>query len=207
MTGPDMGAALPERAVRAVRWSREPEKQAWMEAHDRGQEAALLSKEFEGAFGFPLAGPQVSLWRSTNGRQARRSHGGGKPPSPVGSERDSGRGYVLVKVAEHPRVPQSKDNWRMKHVLAYERAHGPVPEGCVVVFADRDHSNFSPGNLVAVPRSPTRSEGSHGSATRRWPRRRSCASGPSAPRPWRTGCAGGCRRSGSCSETTGRGRR
>lgn len=153
MTGPDMGAALPERAVRAVRWSREPEKQAWMEAHDRGQEAALLSMEFEGAFGFPLAGPQVSLWRSTNGRQARRSHGGGKPPSPVGSERDTGRGYVLVKVAEHPRVPQSKDNWRMKHVLAYERAHGPVPEGCVVVFADRDHSNFSPGNLVAVPRS------------------------------------------------------
>lgn len=148
-----MGAAVPERAVRTVRWSREPEKQAWMEAHDRGQEAALLSMEFEGAFGFPLAGSQVSLWRSTNGRQARRSHGGGKPPSPVGSERDTGRGYVLVKVAEHPRVPQSKDNWRMKHVLAYERAHGPVPEGCVVVFADRDHSNFSPGNLVAVPRS------------------------------------------------------
>lgn len=148
-----MGAALPERAVRTVRWSREPEKQAWMEAHDRGQEAALLSMEFEGAFGFPLAGPQVSLWRSTNGRQARRSHGGGKPPSPIGSERDTGKGYVLVKVAEHPRVPQSKDNWRMKHVLAYERAHGPVPEGCVVVFADRDHSNFSPGNLVAVPRS------------------------------------------------------
>lgn len=105
-----MGAALPERAVRTVRWSREPEKQAWMEAHDRGQEVALLSMEFEGAFGFQLAGSQVSLWRSTNGRQARRSHGGGKPPSPIGSERDTGRGYVLVKVAEHPRVPQSKDN-------------------------------------------------------------------------------------------------
>lgn len=153
MTGPGMGAALPERAVRAVRWSREPGKQAWMEAHDRGQAVALLSVGFEKEFGFPLTASQVSLWRSTNGRQARRSHGGGKPPSPIGSERDAGKGYVLVKVAEHPTVPQSKDNWRMKHVLAYERAHGPVPEGCVVVFADRDHSNFSPGNLVAVPRS------------------------------------------------------
>lgn len=153
MTGPGMGAATPERAVREVRWSREPEKQAWMEAHDRGQAVALLSAGFKKEFGFPLTGHQVSLWRSTNGRQARRSHGGGKPPSPVGYERDTGKGYVLVKVAEHPTVPQSKDNWRMKHVLAYERAHGPVPEGCVVVFADRDHSNFSPGNLVAVPRS------------------------------------------------------
>lgn len=142
---------LPDRAVRMVRWSCEPEMQAWMEANDRGQSLTVLSREFAARFGFPLARPQINLWRAANGRSARRSHGGGRAALPVGTERETGRGYVVVKVAERPRVPQSKDNWRMKHVLAWERENGPLPEGFDVMFADRDHSNMDPSNLVAVP--------------------------------------------------------
>ena len=37
---------VPARAVRPVRWCREPEMQAWMEAHDRGQSLTVLSAEF-----------------------------------------------------------------------------------------------------------------------------------------------------------------
>lgn len=144
-------AKAPQRAVRAVHWGREPEMQAWMLEHDDGQAIPELSAQFAAAFGFSLSRPQISLWRASNGRNTRISHGG-RRPLPVGAERyDKGKGYVLVKVAESPTVPQSKDNWRLKHVVEYERAHGPVPDGCNVVMANRDPRDFSPGNLVAVP--------------------------------------------------------
>lgn len=73
---------------------------------------------------------------------------------PIGSERvDIKDGYVYVKVAERKIDPRSAhDNWKPKHHLVYERAHGAIPEGCNIVFADRDRRNFAPENLVAVPR-------------------------------------------------------
>ena len=144
---------VPARAVRPIRWRCEPEMQAWMEAHDTGQSLTVLSSQFADAFGFPLSRPQINLWRASNGRQATRSHGGGRKRRPIGAERQSGKGYVLVKVAEEATVPMSKDNWRMKHELVYEREHGKVPEGHVIVFADGDHGNFDPANLVAVPKA------------------------------------------------------
>lgn len=50
-------------------------------------------------------------------------------------------------------MPQSKDNWRLKHVHVWEREHGrEPPEGWTVLFLDRDRRNFDPGNLYAVPR-------------------------------------------------------
>lgn len=143
---------LPERAVRRVRWCREPEMDAWMRAHDAGQSPTDLSREFASAWGFPLSRTQVNLWRASNGRSRPNPNGGGRPRRPVGSEMAGTDGYVLVKVAEDPTVPQSKDNWRPKHVVVWEREHGPVPEGNVVVFADRDRRNFDPANLVAVPK-------------------------------------------------------
>ncbi len=142
---------IPAKAVRMVRWSEEPEMQAWMDGHDKGQSLEVLSKAFAARFGFPLSRGQISLWRASNGRQTKRSHGGGRPLRPVGSERDTGKGYVLVKVAERAKVAMSKDNWRPKHIVVWERENGPLPEGMDVMFADRDHSDYDPGNLVAVP--------------------------------------------------------
>ena len=73
---------------------------------------------------------------------------------PIGSERvDIKDGYVYVKVAERKTDPRSAhDNWKPKHHVVYEQAHGAIPEGCNIVFADRDRRNFDPANLVAVPR-------------------------------------------------------
>ena len=70
---------------------------------------------------------------------------------PVGAERVNRDGYVEVKVAEDPQAKPNK-NFRMKHHVVYEQAHGPIPDGCNIVFADRDRRNFDPANLVAVPR-------------------------------------------------------
>lgn len=70
---------------------------------------------------------------------------------PIGYERVNKDGFVEVKVSDG-RGRASKRNYRVKHAVEYERAHGSVPDGCAVVFADGDRRNFDPGNLVAVPK-------------------------------------------------------
>lgn len=46
-------------------------------------------------------------------------------------------------------------NWKLKHHFIYERHHGPVPDGYLVVFLDGNRSNFDPDNLMALPRRAT----------------------------------------------------
>lgn len=143
-----------DRVERVARWSRMPEESAWMAAHDKGQRTDLLADEFEARFGWRLTRNQVNQWRARTGTQpkGRKVGGGGRPRVPVGTERVSKDGYVVVKVAEEATVAMSKDNWRLKHVHVWEQANGPLPEGMVVYFADGDRRNFDVGNLVAVPR-------------------------------------------------------
>lgn len=64
---------------------------------------------------------------------------------PVGSERINVDGYTEVKIAEPKK-------WRMKHVLVWEAANGPVPKGHTVIFGDGDHANFALDNLILVTR-------------------------------------------------------
>lgn len=64
---------------------------------------------------------------------------------PVGSERIDVDGYTWVKVTD-PKT------WRMKHVLAWEAAHGPVPKGHVVIFADGNKLNITLDNLLLISR-------------------------------------------------------
>lgn len=137
---------------RAVRWSSAEDAHLteWMLANDRGHSMDVVIEAFRREFGFTLARGQVSQFRARYGVGERRSSGG-RRRRPIGAERDSGKGYTLVKVAERANMPMSKDNWRMKHHLIWEEANGrPVPDGCEIVFADRDCKNFDPSNLVAV---------------------------------------------------------
>ena len=62
---------------------------------------------------------------------------------PVGSERLDKDGYRYVKIAE-------PNKWRMKHVLEWERVHGPVPRGHKLLFIDQDRNNTCIDNLVLV---------------------------------------------------------
>ena len=64
---------------------------------------------------------------------------------PVGTERINTDGYVDVKIAD-------PNKWRAKHVLLWEEAHGPVPTGYALVFADGDKLHVSLDNLLLVTR-------------------------------------------------------
>lgn len=62
---------------------------------------------------------------------------------PVGAERVNGRGYVEVKIADPSK-------WRTKHRLIWEAAHGPIPKGYALVFADGDKLHVELENLLLV---------------------------------------------------------
>ncbi|MDR1239568.1 MAG: HNH endonuclease [Treponema sp.] len=64
---------------------------------------------------------------------------------PVGTECSGGSGYVVIKTAD-PSV------WKYKHVAIWEKAHGPVPKGHAIMFADGNKSNLRLSNLLMVSR-------------------------------------------------------
>lgn len=85
----------------------------------------------------------------SRGRMAETQFKKGHMPQtyrPVGTEQLRGDGYVWVKIKD-PRT------WRQKHVLVWERHHGPVPRGHVVLFADSNRQNFNIDNLILVSRA------------------------------------------------------
>ena len=68
---------------------------------------------------------------------------------PVGSERVTTEGYTEVKIQDG----KLNKNWRMKHLVIWEKANGPIPKGHVVIFGNGDKGNLSLDNLVLVSRS------------------------------------------------------
>ena len=138
------------RAETIIRWSCEPEMEAWMLENDGGRPHEDVASAFYERFGIWLTRGQINIFRARHGLQTKEG-AGGRPARPIGYERRT-KGGILVKVAEKATVPMSKDNWRFKHHIAYEEAWGPIPEGYVVMAVDGDSCNCDPDNLVAMPR-------------------------------------------------------
>ena len=61
----------------------------------------------------------------------------------VGDEAWTTDGYLKVKIAE-------PNKWEFKHVLEWEKAHGPKPEGKMITFLNGDHADCSPDNLALI---------------------------------------------------------
>ena len=69
-----------------------------------------------------------------------------KNHKPVGSERKTKDGYIMVKVSEPSK-------WRLKHVVVWEKVNGKIPKGHTLIFLDRNKENTSLDNLRLVSRS------------------------------------------------------
>ncbi|MDR1705315.1 MAG: HNH endonuclease [Clostridiales bacterium] len=67
----------------------------------------------------------------------------------LGSESKRGDGYVIVKMSDDI----FSRGWKYKHVVLWEAANGPVPEGCRVIFADGNKHNFNIDNLILVTKA------------------------------------------------------
>lgn len=69
---------------------------------------------------------------------------------PIGTEKDTGR-HILVKISDKLNKYSSM-NWKQKHRLVWEEAHGPIPKGNIIIFVDRDYHNCDLSNLRCIPR-------------------------------------------------------
>lgn len=61
-------------------------------------------------------------------------------------------GYVYVKVSEISHVPYTV-NWKLKHILEWQRVNGEVPPGYCLVFRDRNRLNTDVANLELISRA------------------------------------------------------
>lgn len=69
---------------------------------------------------------------------------------PIGAERTSKDGVLFRKVAD---TGIKKTDWKAVHVIAWEEEHGPLPDGYIVVFKDKNRENVAPDNLLALTRA------------------------------------------------------
>lgn len=83
----------------------------------------------------------VGGWEPTQFKKGNKPHN----YKAIGTERINGDDYVDIKIAD-------PNKWRAKHILVWEEKNGPVPEGYVVIFGDRDKRNFDLDNLILVSR-------------------------------------------------------
>jgi hypothetical protein len=68
---------------------------------------------------------------------------------PVGSERVNADGYRQIKMTDTGYPPK---DWVMVHILLYEKHHGPVPKGHVIVFKDKNREHIEIENLECISR-------------------------------------------------------
>lgn len=146
---------------------------AWIETNQAGISRKELSLKFNAKFSRSVAQQNITglckrnKW--ANGRDTRRKKGcvswnkgvtgymganktsfkkGDMPHNhkPIGHERVTKDGYIMVKVAE-PKT------FRLKQLVVWEAHHGKLGKGRNLRFLDNDRTNCDIDNLMSIPRS------------------------------------------------------
>ena len=66
---------------------------------------------------------------------------------PVGAIIYDKNGYKVIKVSDEGR---QRDKWCYLHRYNWEKAHGEIPQGHIVIFLDGDKENCSVDNLALI---------------------------------------------------------
>jgi hypothetical protein len=126
-----------------------PEEKQFIENNIAGRSYADLTHIFNLKFNCSINVSQIENYlhgnKLRNGRNNKLSVLNFKY-LPIGSEIVNTDGTIRVKIAINPSV------WRLKNLFIWESANGPIPKNHVVIFADRNKSNFSLDNLLLVSR-------------------------------------------------------
>ena len=99
---------------------------------------------------FPKGHIPANKGRRTPGKylNATQFKIGAKPHNtmPVGTIVVRADGYKQTKIAE-------PNNWRLTHILEWEKVNGPIPKGYLIKFLDGDQLNTDPANMVLITRA------------------------------------------------------
>ena len=69
---------------------------------------------------------------------------------PVGHERVTKDGVLQRKVTDTGYTPR---DYKAVHAIVWEEHFGPIPEGHIIIFKDRDRRNFDRANLQCISRA------------------------------------------------------
>lgn len=89
------------------------------------------------------------------GKNATRFKAGGRPRAiPIGSVRKGQNGATYIKVSDTSTdiTGYAPPDWIPLQKKIWEDAYGPVPDGKMVCFLDRDRENFDIANLYCIDR-------------------------------------------------------
>ena len=117
-----------------LEWVAERARQRWAEGrHDNSRKALAGGRGWnKGMKGVTGLHPNSRRTQFKKGRPARAAHN----YRPIGTERlDEKRGVLIRKITDDPSIYPA-GRWRPVHVIVWEAAHGPVPEGHMVRFRD-----------------------------------------------------------------------
>ena len=83
------------------------------------------------------------------GTEKTQFKAGQRPPNyrPVGTIRVNSDGYVDIKVAEGMR------QWKLLHRLNWEKVHGPIPKGMMLIFKDNNKQHTDIENLELLTKA------------------------------------------------------
>lgn len=93
-----------------------------------------------------MSAEAIERTKATRFQKGQVPHNGGTPIGTVRlrqatKNKPHSHPYYWEKVAEPNR-------WRLKHQLEWERHNGPIPDGCMVTFADGNTLNYDISNLL-----------------------------------------------------------
>lgn len=71
---------------------------------------------------------------------------------PVGTVVETEDGYLKQKIRDDAPKGMTRKNWKFVHILVWEAANGPLPEGHAVVFLDGNKKNCDLANLTCLSR-------------------------------------------------------
>lgn len=86
----------------------------------------------------------------TRFRKGNRTGRANEIYKPIGTERLSKEGYLERKI--HDGMPL-QSRWRAVHLINWEAANGPVPDGHCLKCLDGDKANVDPANWECIPRA------------------------------------------------------
>ena len=122
-----------------------PEKiRQFMATNCKGNRAREMAVLLNDTFGTSYTEKQVSSYYRKHGLKS----GVASRYVPIGTLIFRKGEWYYEKVADGPN---SNENWKSKHIMVWEEANGPVPEGHMVIFLDGDRTNYDLENLALCP--------------------------------------------------------
>ena len=130
-----------------------PEEDKWLIENIPNHLYRDICKMFEQKFGKHLTAKQLhghiaNVLHVSNGNKGNQKFRAEKF-EPIGYEYTNPRGYTYIKVKD---TNNQNEDYRAKHQVMYEKYHGELPEGFIVVFLDGNTQNFNKDNLYAIPK-------------------------------------------------------